>query len=90
MRRVRRAALTNTPNLPQLTTLHSRQGADLTALEMEICRRMGLDPASFAAHQAMTARETAVRAGSLHTLGNGYLTQQEIDICKMLGVDPAR
>ncbi len=80
--RVLRAALTNTPNLPQLATLHSAQ-LGLTEQDLTVCRAMNIDPAKFAAHRGVTAHaELAPYSGAL--------SQDHLRALRVTGQDEAK
>jgi len=93
--RVQRAALTNTPNLQQLATLHfgaapmasvtggAQHNHRPTEEDVSVCKIMGIDPAKLAAHKTMVAAHAA-------NPSIGGLSEVELSICRILGIDPAK
>jgi phage I-like protein len=79
--RILRAALTNTPNLSELATLHGAT-AGLTEQDRAICRHMGIDPAQLAAHRGATAHATKPY--------DGALSQEQMRIWRTMGMDEAK
>ncbi len=81
--RILRAALTNTPNLPQLATLNSagHEGDFLTDTDRMVCAKMGIEPQALAAHK----RKLTATAQS-----DGLdLTPGERMVCQKMNIDPA-
>lgn len=74
---IRRASLTNTPNLTGLVTLHSQQpGPTMNADDMEIIRKLGLDANAYAAERYPETPQDGLQAA-------------EIAVCSKLGIDRA-
>jgi hypothetical protein len=101
-----RASLTNNPALPQLTALYSRQGvgaalgvAQLSAVDLELCRKMGTDPQKLLAYRRQTLAPgfgaqgsgAAMLAATRQSFGVAEgvpgLTSEQLHVARMMGAN---
>ncbi len=87
---IRRASLTNTPNLTGLVTLHSQQpGYVLTPSDEHIVRVMGLDREEYRQARSADARDGEEATMHSSKVRHDGLTGEDLEVIRLMGCDRA-